>query len=1759
MLIPDRYRSLYCKNRLYLKGCIYMNKTTKYRMVIRLKGLSAFLCVLLALNPLAAGPVSAKEARESHLAPVSRLSGLSAVLSGREIKDIVMIEYLTGAAVRSGQLDPMRELRDLNASDMGIDLSSERTNIIMRFGSAVTSAGGGCRVIPCFIIKEGKRRDYWCVYSPESITAAHGPEISVVTDHQMKVSGTLERLIESRKDALLEKAVRRAVESERAHDEKIRNAIARGHYISVVSDKSFDRYLEGEDPFGPPEEGFLPVYLIISFLDRISKSFSRDFQEMVDSGQLMIINGKGTDERLQTPHSGGRGIYLPSDRKYLNDDTIVHEVFAKAGFPHDECAAFAQIYHKYKECMTDRHIDTAEGFDPVFYSRLTVKEKVLISKTLGYPGFPEQIDPGIRDYSESPENAGPFYKLSKDISPQKLAAFRIDGQQREKMIPVSQAMVRSAIEKLKVLKKHRLAEHVKDLVEKEDVYFVPPDLLPEGVSAMSSRDEGRPFVVISEALTGRDGAASASFEAVLVWCAANLLGYPEEEVDSLENIFKGFNRVRHVLTKEEIARTRELLNSLNGLYKFASRTDVSDKFALLSLRSIAYELNSYVRKDLMEKNSGNAVGVITASVTMGAVMIPETVVGEQTARQQEKYDAYAWNRAYNLAEVDLVNGVFMPLTAYSQMAIEGDEKYREKLREILREDSRTFKRLGNVIQLLESMLETGTVVMYVDASAAGSPGVLLVDVVNTLTEERLLREERDRMLLHNTPDNIFRLSPEGRIKYANRQFMQRSAEDLRGTNIDEALYGYGNRRKVASLLAQALAHKVPVSGEILSDGPSGDKSYKVTFVPSGFDELLVVFSDITDSKKAEELIRSKNQYLNKVISESADGIVVLDKNFKVVFESPPSGKHITKKLFGGDDWIKLLHPDDRERVLSEARLLQQDEIERIDMDFRLKGLDGNWHYLNVKARNMLSDPVMEGIVVNYRDITLEREQAEEQTILKDISFALSSEEDEETAMERVLDNLIRIEGIESGGIYFFDEKAGKFRMVAAKGISREFREAVAELDPGEHDFEPLIHGRAVAGNIDLYKDDPLYAQVKKEGFKSLANIPVVKEGKLFSVVILASSAEGAFGKVVMRKVKRLSDELTKALLLKHEGDLRRRAEDRYKTLVEASDRPILQVNAGGEFLFMNAPAAEYFSSTPEELTGKTMWDLFPEDIAERQMDNVRKCISSGEKMNRISKTVINGQVRWYKTVLYPVKEGRNQSVSALVLLQDITVQKEAEEKLRESENRKAEALTLLNTVMDSMPSPVFYKDPGGRYLGCNSAFEKFTGKKREEILGKTVFDLWDRRLAQVYYEADAELISNRGKQVYEGKVMTPAGEERDVVFYKAVFNSPEGTEGLVGVIVDRTEEKRMIDRIRESEERFRSLFEGMPNGALLARADMDAGEVVFSDANPEICSMLGYSKDELLSLGISDIHPWEAMEEVAKHFSNVSENKINYAREIPVKRKDGTIFFADINSAVIYVKGEKYIVGIFQDVSERKEAAEKLKQQRSRIAEKETVSDILEDREEAILREIDRSSLGVMIADGAGNSVYANRSFRDIMKEYKEYREDITPGYSLFEDGNIGKTIREALIKGTAAMIEGYAGNRDVTMQVIPVGLGAERPAGYMIQLYHSGRQTEYSRGEDYPGIEKAISSGALDLLPVKKKAFELQMLSAEKVALVYGDMEKGVRELRRTGFKGEIRHAAGRDELEAMSKSGELAEVDIIVNTTGDDIRKILANMDLK
>lgn len=134
------------------------------------------------------------------------------------------------------------------------------------------------------------------------------------------------------------------------------------------------------------------------------------------------------------------------------------------------------------------------------------------------------------------------------------------------------------------------------------------------------------------------------------------------------------------------------------------------------------------------------------------------------------------------------------------------------------------------------------------------------------------------------------------------------------------------------------------------------------------------------------------------------------------------------------------------------------------------------------------------------------------------------------------------------------------------------------------------------------------------------------------------------------------------------------------------------------------------------------------------------------------------------------------------------------EKSRKNENEFAkkiaylqQSLSFYTRLFDTFPYPVYHKNITGNYISCNNAFASMMNLHREQIVGRTVFDLFPLKQATVLHKADQHVIQKQGKQSDTHELRLPGGTTKELTFYKSVFyNSDRTIGGMYGIILKNT-------------------------------------------------------------------------------------------------------------------------------------------------------------------------------------------------------------------------------------------------------------------------------------------------------------------------------------------------------------------------------------
>jgi len=167
--------------------------------------------------------------------------------------------------------------------------------------------------------------------------------------------------------------------------------------------------------------------------------------------------------------------------------------------------------------------------------------------------------------------------------------------------------------------------------------------------------------------------------------------------------------------------------------------------------------------------------------------------------------------------------------------------------------------------------------------------------------------------------------------------------------------------------------------------------------------------------------------------------------------------------------------------------------------------------------------------------------------------------------------------------------------------------------------------------------------------------------------------------------------------------------------------------------------------------------------------------------------------------------------------------------------------SFLQTVFDLLPIPIYYKDIYGVYIGCNNALAELYGRRKEDILGKTVFDIFTKEEAQIFSYSDMVLLKENSHEMVEHRGRFSAmGGSYHILHKKVILNYEGSIAGVLGIITDISDHKLSEERAWQNEAFYKSLFEQSP----IPRVIFDSFNMV-EDMNLSAAALFGRDSDLL--------------------------------------------------------------------------------------------------------------------------------------------------------------------------------------------------------------------------------------------------------------------------------------------------------------------------
>ncbi len=365
-----------------------------------------------------------------------------------------------------------------------------------------------------------------------------------------------------------------------------------------------------------------------------------------------------------------------------------------------------------------------------------------------------------------------------------------------------------------------------------------------------------------------------------------------------------------------------------------------------------------------------------------------------------------------------------------------------------------------------------------------------------------------------------------------------------------------------------------------------------------------------------------------------------------------------------------------------------------------------------------------------------------------------------------------------------------------------------------------------------------------------------------------------------------------------------------------SGHTIIIADNQGVIIRCNCGAERMFGYSLAEITGQTCDKLFPTKGNEipfmEQFDNAKAHKSVDYEQWAYRK---DGSQFWANIEIAAIADENGQENNFGLIVHDLSKRKQIEDNLRESQEK-------LRLILDAIPNPIFVKDKDLKYTECNLAFEKYTGLKREQIIGSTLFKLFEKSKAEVYQKADRELLLNKRTQTYESMVRFRDGSDHNVVFRKNIYPDRQGgVAGIVGLIEDITDRVRAEESLREITKIYQLILENSTIGIALIR------DRVFEWANNRVGEMLILPIEKLKGASTRTIYPTdEVYQKLGEEAYPLLERGGRYDINLQLVRSDGTLFWCRfIGKAINPQDLHEGTIWMFEDITDRVSDEENLR------------------------------------------------------------------------------------------------------------------------------------------------------------------------------------------------------------------------------------------
>ena len=796
------------------------------------------------------------------------------------------------------------------------------------------------------------------------------------------------------------------------------------------------------------------------------------------------------------------------------------------------------------------------------------------------------------------------------------------------------------------------------------------------------------------------------------------------------------------------------------------------------------------------------------------------------------------------------------------------------------------------------------------------------DITERKKTEDALREseEKWRSLAMNAPNIIMIVDRKGIIQFINRTVSPLTIEET----IGKKMYDYIEPEYHS--LVKKTNQRVFQTGksgtyQIRGVGPDGKIAWYETQVgPILRDGWVVaatsIITDITKRKKAEQSLQHSEERFRSLIENSTDVIAILDKDLTILYESPTFEKILgykPEKVIGmrGADFV---HPEDITKVIKAFSELVKKPNAVDSMEFRAQHKNGSWRTLEAVGKNLLDNPTVKGVVLNYRDIT-ERKQAEEELRIKDSAITSSINAialaDLQGNLTYVNSYFLKLWGYDEqhqvlrkpATIFWHSKEKAKGVITVLQDRGNWIGEMVAKRKDGslfdaqvstsivkDRTGKPLCLMASFLDVTDRNKADDALHQ-SEERYRSLfEHSPISLWEEDFS------------------EVKRYIDNLKDSGIKDFKGYF----ENNPKEISNcASKVKVLDVNKASLKLFKAKNKQELQRGLYKTFRQES-YDAFREElVAIAEGKTMFETEATTQTLTSDEKNVI---IRWL------VAPGYEKTLSkVLVSIGDITERKKAEKAIRENEEQ-------LRLLTNSLPVLISYVDSGQRYRFNNKSYEDWFGHSRFEFLGKHIKSVLGNSAYQSIKRYVEKALSGEEVTFETDITNKDAGIRYVRVTYVPDFGEHGKVKGFYTLVTDITEHKKADDALKESEEKIKNIFSSISDAVTVT--DLK-GKVI--ECNQATLDLHGFSsRDQVMGINSFEFIAPKDRALAKNNLKKTLKQGFIKDAEYTLLTKDKHEFPGELSASLVRDALGKptAFVAITKDITERKKAEEALRKSR---------------------------------------------------------------------------------------------------------------------------------------------------------------------------------------------------------------------------------------